>query len=557
VNKLEKGYEYDINYLKEPRTGINYRGTTDDFNTCEVGRTVELNYENDAIDDGLLHRAIPNYNSDDYINKYSKENVNGIYKLDKNNPIWQYNNEDIKMAVLRKLQQQYPIIKDIEGLDVKIDRNKGVIDYKYNMEIIKSNKKNIKCDDNNKEIGNEEDVNELDREETFFEKLRVGETFYIDPQKFQALYPAFYKNKQFDKIGKFTRGTKWKKTSSTTFCLFFGSNKCVEAYVAFAEISNNSVFQIYVDGLRNKYSEYYGYIKSQLGRDITMEDKFIKINNNQYKLYDKDSDKILKINQPMNLQVLFLVFVIEVDKEVASPQAIPLKDIPIGTIFTFTISAVKPIYHDKIKPGKTKFIKMTDDEVYLYKPEKFNQDLLTLEIDDPDWENFKTVEDIEKAQKLDEFKTMIKKKAERTREVPFMIIDNLLPEENDFGTRRISAGSYVFIIEEKEFIIKKKSTMDQLLGSLFGKYETKKDDKGEYIKISQRELEQQLASVGLTYTDFDKLSHKEDIDLPTGEYETKEDGTKIPIYKKFNTTLGNSENFYWVLTADGYWTINK
>jgi hypothetical protein len=66
MDKIQKGYEYDINYLREPRTGTNYRGTTDDFAQAELGRIVDLNYENDAIDDGLLHRAIPNYNPDDY-----------------------------------------------------------------------------------------------------------------------------------------------------------------------------------------------------------------------------------------------------------------------------------------------------------------------------------------------------------------------------------------------------------------------------------------------------------------------------------------------------------
>jgi hypothetical protein len=553
MDKIEKGYEYDINYLREPRTGgLNYRGTTDDFSQAEVGRIVELNYENDAIDDGLLHRAIPNYNSDDYINKYSKENVKGMYKLDKNNPIWQYTDEDIKQAVLRKLQQQYPVIKDMEGLDLTIDRSKGILNYQYDMQVIKSYKRiDIIKAEEDKDIY----ISELEREETYFEKLRVEETFYIDPQKFQALYPGFYNNPQFKKVGKFTSGTKWKKTSPTTFCLYFGGKKCVEAYVAFSELSNNSIFQIYVDGLRSKYSEYYGYIKSQLGRDITMEDKFIKINKNQYKLVD--GDKILKINQPMNLQVLFLVFLIEVDKEVASPDSVPLADIPIGTIFTFTISAIKPVYQEKFKPGKTKFIKMTDEEIYLYKPEKFNQDLMTLETEDPDWGNFKTTEDIEKAQKMEEFKEIIRKKVERTREIPFMIVQNLLPEENDFGTRRISAGSYVFVIDEKEFVIKKKSTMEQLLDSLFSKYETVKDNMGEYIKVPQRELESQLSSVGLSYTDFDKLSHKEDIDLPTGQYETKEDGTKVPIYKKYNTTLGNTTKHTWVLTPDNLWTISK
>jgi hypothetical protein len=471
-----------------------------------------------------------------------------------NNPIWQYTDEDIKNAVLRKLQQQYPIIKDIDGLDLIIYRSKGILDYKYNMEIIKSNKK-INIIKAEEEESEDIYIGEMEREETYFEKLRTEETFYIDPQKFQALYPGFYNNPQFKKIGKFTSGTKWKKTSPTTFCLYYGGKKCVEAYVAFAELSNNSIFQIYVDGLKSKYSEYYGYIKSQLGRDITMEDKFIKLNNNQYRL--SDGEKILKINQPMNLQVLFLVFLIEVDKEVASPGSTPLADIPIGTIFTFTTSAIKPIYWDKIKPGKTKFIKMTDDEIYLYKPEKFNQDLFSLETEDPDWENLKTTQDIEKAQKMEEFKELIRKKVERTREIPFKIVENLLPEENDFGVKRISAGSYVFVIDEKEFTIKKKSTMDQLLGSLFGKFETIKDNQGEYIKISQRELEAQLASVGLTFTDFDKLSHKEDIDLPTGEYEIKEDGTKVPVYKKYNTTIGNSSNYYWVLTPDNLWTINK
>jgi hypothetical protein len=535
MDKIEKGYEYEIGYLREPRTGgFNYRGTTDDFNQAEVGRIVELNYENDAIDNGVLHRAIPNYNSDDYINKYAKEDVKGIYKLEKNNPIWQYTDEDIKQAVLRKLQQQYPIIKDINGLDLTIDRSKGILNYQYDMQVIKSYKKIdvIKAEEDERK--GEKDL--------YFENLSIGETFYIDPQILQSKYPKFANNLQFKKIGNFNRETKWKKTSATTFCSYFEGGKCIQAYISFEDVAKGAEFQFY--GVDENYKNWLQYAKQQLGRDIYKGDVCQKIDDTSFKVIQENI--VLKTKSAISLQVFFTVFIIEVDEEIPPEGSIPLADVPVGSRFVFTTAAIKKIYWNQyggIQPSKTVFIKVSNSSFYIWKPGKLDEELF--------------IDMFNEKEKMGVVTEETRKKAEKAQKYAFSIVDGLTPAENNWAGRKISPGSYVIILSEEDFSTKKKSTMDGFLEGLFGKYHVEKDTKGEFIKISPKDLDNELSKVELSTTDFMNLTHEETIDLPSGEYETKEDGTKEPIYKPYRTKIGNSEHFYWVLGVDGNWIINK
>lgn len=522
MDKVEKGKEYNTHYTSEPRTNIWYHGTPDNLGGPEVSRVTEL-AQTLPIDTGLNYRFNLNLDYDDITQMHKQEDIKGILKLDVNNPIWQHSNDDIKNALVNKVRENYYYVQP-QDLKIIIDRNKNILQYEYKK---------------TKEILSTIVMAEEGEKEIYFQDLTVGEIFQIDPQILQSKYPAFYKNPQFKKAGNFNRETKWKKTSVGTFCLFYEGGKCIEAYVSFEDVAIGSEFEVYA--LDKNYQVWLGYVKQQLGRDLMQGEVCIKLSENSFKI--KEDSKILKINQPLALQVYFKVFIIEVDKEIAPVGSIALKDVPVGSIFVFTTASVKKIYWDKgIKPGETKFIKMTQNEFYLWKPGKFNENII---VDfNEQMKEMGFVDDEE-----------IRQKYEKLQKQKYIIDNSLIPEENNWGGRRVSPGSFVLVLSEQDFKTKKKSTMDDLLGSLFGKYEVQKSDMGQSLTISPVDLERELSSVGLTNTDFAKLTREDTIKMPTGEYEDAEKTT--PKYKDFATKIGNTENYYWYLNEKGNWSISN
>lgn len=531
--------------LGEPSTNIWYHNDTlpDNWAGPEVSRNTEV-LKDQSLDDGNLYKTNLNLVDDARGNNPRQSEAKGMLKLDKKNPIWKYDDELIKEVLVKKLQEKYMYVEP-KGLNVDIDRNEGIINYEY-----QGNKyTGIKS---YKIISDEDDIELV---EVFFEDLKVQETFYIDPQKMESNYKNFYESDDFKKVGKFSRDTEWQKTSATTFCLFTEGTKCVKTEIKFYDVTIGSVFNINPDGLRADHAPYYGYIKQQMGRDPVESDKFQKIDDTHYIFIE--GGKKLSIKQPEKMPVLFVVFLVEVDQKVAPPSSIALAEVPIGSIFVFTTAAVNKTAQGKIKPGTTQFIKMTSAECFIYNPANFDEEAFGSHNFDEVYEamQFNSEEEIEKALLEDQIKTELKKRREKAQKQAFIIDENIIPEANNWGGRHISAGSYVLVLDKKQFAVKK-STMNTFIESLFSKFETTKDEKGEYIIISPVELEAGLSDAKLDYTDWDKLTRNETIKMPTGEYDEK-DGKKTPIMQDFDTKVGNTDKYYWVMDKDGNWIINK
>jgi hypothetical protein len=291
---------------------------------------------------------------------------------------------------------------------------------------------------------------------------------------------------------------------------------------------------------------------------MTDQDKLYKIDNNNIKLVS-DKDKTIEITDPEYWKVYFLVFTVKVAEKTVPERAVEIGGVPVGVLFVipdaYIPKRISEALRSPIIPYNTQFVKINKSQFIQYKAGKYNPEDYGLNL--AEISKDRPIDEPIAQEELIQI-TMDKKPVKKTDKI-YDIVDGLDVGYQSWETRQLSPAMRVVIQNELDIAPKKVSTLDNLFEALFKKYDVKKDDMGEYIIIPQSYLEAELGKVHIELTEFDKLTRNETVQLPTGRFKRKpnEEDEKVPKMEKYNTRIGNTSKYYWVLDIEGNWLINR
>jgi hypothetical protein len=476
-------------------------------------------------------------NSEDYMPK-----VDGIVKMDKRNPIWQYTDEQIKLGFIKKLQDQYNFITP-QNVEFHIDRAEGTIQYNYRKELAVASRK-IKSA----------------RHYIPFSGLETGESFYMDKTGIQKQAPGLWEiwEKAFGKT--ITDQDKFIKKGDN-FCIYKGKDKigsCIKAEYPFKKLANGSEFNLDVDSLKANAPAVYTSFQKKIPT-LTEFTVMVKIDAKSFmpkKRKESDNEKqeqkslkdwqaqntivMPSANDANNLPILFRVWNVIVEDTETAVGAVKLKDIDVWSIFTFAGNAIPADFAKSYKPMQTEFLKVSADYFKLWKGGKTKlPDILT---DDDAQDSQAQI-----AQFLNE------QRQKRNTTDPTFFISKGDRGHTDWLNQEVSGEEMAFV--KDEIIPKKKNSVEAVLEGMFKKVETKTDDLGEYIKVQPKDVEAELVKAGFKWQDLiDKSEGEKEISVPKAKGKGNE--TK-------KVRVGATEKFSWTIDTkpdqDGrYWmVINK
>jgi len=491
--------------------------------------------------DGEEFKTNFNYedNSEDYVPK-----VDGIVKMDKRNPIWQYTDEQIKLGFIKKLQDQYNFITP-QNVEFHIDRAEGTVQYNYRKELAVASRK-IKSA----------------RHFVPFSGLGTGDSFYMDKTGIQNQAPGLWEKWEKDFGKAITDQDKFIKKGET-FCIYKGKDKtgrCIKAEYPFQKLAKGAEFNLDIKLLESEADPQVMEAFRAKVPTMTEFTVFVKIDEKSFmpkKRKESDNEKqeqkSLKDWQAKNtiimpnageankLPVLFRVWNVIVEDTETAPGAVKLKNIDVWSIFTFSGSAVPSDFATKTyKPTETEFLKVSKDYFKLWKGGKVKlPEILT----DDEASDAQT----RIANFLDE------QRQKRNVADPTFFISKGDRGHTDWLNQEVSGEEMVFV--KDEITPKKKSSVEAVLEGMFKKVETKTDDLGEYIKVQPKDVEHELEGAGFHWQDLiNKSEGEKEISVPKANGKGNE--TK-------KVRVGATEKFSWTIDTkpdqDGrYWmVINK
>jgi hypothetical protein len=493
--------ELKVKAFGEPNTNIFYRNDTSDSESLsgnpEVSRITDL--QDTAPDSGLNYKTNLNFDNTRYDQgNYYKSTVSGILKLDKKSPIWQTDDTLIKQSLVSKLNKEYPGLT-LDSLDITINRQEGTIAYE------------------SKRVMSGISILSADRVEIPFQLLGLDELFYIEPQKLQAQYPGFARNKQWKNMGKWDRTTIWQKTDNIKFCMFEDNKKCITTELTLNDIGIEGTFKI--DFRRAETLKYFAYMKGLLKREVQLDenkqsiDLFQKIDDKQFKLYtplnNQEAKIVFAIKNPEILFVYFDVWKVEMDNKAVPQNAIPVGKIVPGGIFVLVDKDISEAAKGRYVPYNTQFIKMDNKTFMLWEAGKTDVDDLATII-----EQWRTDQKTSKVQKNYIFE-----------------FDTRDPQYNDWdgNPKKISYETMVIPRSEMAISPRKKQTLDGILEQLIKSYPSQKDKLGTYIKIPIGTFEQEIGKANVLWDDVIKKSAPQTVE-GLGE-----------------VLMGNTEKYSWII----------
>ena len=519
--KPTDSYRYD-----EPNSNMWFRQDTVPENHINP---VEVTH----IDNNVLprsgHEFKTTFNFDDNSENY-KINVDGVMKVDLKSPIWQHKDEDIQKAMLSKLQEQYDFLS-MDNMRFVINRVDGIIEYYYKDNKIASNKI----------------IAELQYIQ--FKDLDVGEPFYIVPERLQEQAPGVLEDWQKSLKQVINPNDMYIKRAGG-FCVLKTRDTlgdCVDASIKYKNLKEGASFNLDINNLMAKYPEVYGQLKDKV-KGLSYETEFIKIDQQTFYPTKTPENKLtIKAGE---LPITFGVWVVVIDKSAEPPGGIKLSEVPAMSIFTLGENAIAKQYRESYHPYSTEFLKISPEYFMLWRGGK----TVIPGIMEQDPYNF-DYDKISKDKLRDQYTKM-------SKQSPMFYISTGNEAFTDLNRRQVSGDETVFI---KDTITpKKKNTLEAVLNSMFSKYETKKDELGEYIEVTTMDIAKELEAAKLNYQQFEEKTNPEwvNIDLPKTDTKTdKKDAPKVNkktidhVGKKVRT--GATDKFSWTIGENKKVVINR
>ena len=452
-----------------------------------------------TFDSGMNHRGMPNQNSDYNEKKYydhAEDYLNKTLSLDANNPIWKYDDSTIKQTVIKKLQDNFGFVNN-ENMNISIDRDKKIIKYKFVGLPVAS--RHVSA--------------EIKYMEIPFNNLDVGDLFHLDKKVMEGSFPQLVKNYKWQQLGEFPFDTPLIKKSPIMICTQ-KKEVCIDLEFTLADVAINAKFYLNIEKIQDRNPKVYQKIIDAVGqKTLNWDTVFVKKTEDTITTNNNIS---IKVTDAKAVPIYFTAFVVVVDKKSMPNYAKPVGDLSIGALFTVPDAEIRPeSSQEYYKPFRTRFIKISNTQFVLYSPGSFNL---------RDFEGFDSDED------------EIEKKFQRKYKDKIFEISSQGDEITNWDRRTVSKNMKVIEVGMEDLKPKKRNTLEDCLDSLFSKYTTKKDELGEHVTISEKQLPVELDANGLTFDDFTQKERQQSYKDERGE------GTE---------TVGSIGKYAWIHDGKG------